>query len=144
MPGRVLLFGGGVKRGYLHGRTAEERPCKTVEKRVVIEDLHASIYRALGISPKLAYEIEKRPFYVTGRPGQAHRRAVRLSIHQGSAPGPSAGQGPRQHFDGNDHRSVRLRGGHPARAPADSARGGRAPHFQLHGLRLRGGCYGYW
>jgi hypothetical protein len=63
--GSVLLFGGGMKRGYLHGKTAEERPCKTVEKRVVIEDLHASIYRAVGISPKLSYEIEKRPFYIT-------------------------------------------------------------------------------
>jgi hypothetical protein len=63
--GSVLLFGGGVKRGYLHGRTADERPCKTLEKRVVIEDLHASIYHALGIPPKLAYEIERRPFYVT-------------------------------------------------------------------------------
>jgi len=63
--GCVLLFGGGVKRGYLHGLTADERPCKTIEKRVVIEDLHASIYHALGISPKLAYEIEQRPFYVT-------------------------------------------------------------------------------
>jgi len=63
--GCVLMFGGGMKRGYLHGRTADERPCKTLEKRVVIEDLHASIYRAVGISPKLSYEIEKRPFYVT-------------------------------------------------------------------------------
>lgn len=63
--GSVVMFGGGVKRGYLHGRTAEEHPCKTIEKRVVIEDLHASIYRALGISPRLSYEIEKRPFYVT-------------------------------------------------------------------------------
>jgi uncharacterized protein DUF1501 len=63
--GCVLMFGGGVKRAYLHGITAEERPCKTLEKRVVIEDLHASIFHALGISPKLAYEIEKRPFYVT-------------------------------------------------------------------------------
>ncbi len=63
--GSVLMFGGGMKRGYLHGKTADERPCKTLEKRVVIEDLHASIYRAMGISPKLSYEIEKRPFYVT-------------------------------------------------------------------------------
>jgi hypothetical protein len=63
--GCVLLFGGGVKRGYLHGRTADERPVKTIEKRVVIEDLHASIYHALGISPKLSYEVERRPFYVT-------------------------------------------------------------------------------
>jgi hypothetical protein len=70
--GSVLLFGGGVKRGHLHGVTAEERPCKTIQDRVVIEDLHASIYRAVGISPRLSYEIEKRPFYVTrdgvGRP----------------------------------------------------------------------------
>jgi hypothetical protein len=63
--GSVLLFGGGTKRGYLHGITADERPCKTIEKRVVIEDLHASLYRAVGISPRLSYEIEKRPFYVT-------------------------------------------------------------------------------
>jgi hypothetical protein len=70
--GCVLLFGGGMKRGFLYGKTADERPCKTIENRVVIEDLHATIYRALGISPKLAYEIERRPFYVTrdgvGRP----------------------------------------------------------------------------
>jgi hypothetical protein len=63
--GSVLLFGGGIKRGHLHGLTADERPCKTIKDRVVIEDLHATIYRALGISPKLSYEIEKRPFYVT-------------------------------------------------------------------------------
>lgn len=63
--GCVLLFGGGMRRGYLHGLTAEERPCKTLRDRVIIEDLHASIFHALGISPKLAYEIEKRPFYVT-------------------------------------------------------------------------------
>ena len=63
--GSVLLFGGGIKKGYLHGVTAEERPCKTLSGRVVIEDLHASIYRTLGISPKLSYEVEKRPFYVT-------------------------------------------------------------------------------
>ncbi|MEI6781925.1 MAG: DUF1501 domain-containing protein, partial [Verrucomicrobiota bacterium] len=63
--GSVLMCGGGLKRGYLHGKTADDRPCKTIEKRVIIEDLHASIYRALGISPKLSYETEKRPFYVT-------------------------------------------------------------------------------
>src|SRR5207237_5892572 len=32
--GCVLLFGGGIKKGHLHGVTAEERPCKTIEKRV--------------------------------------------------------------------------------------------------------------
>ncbi len=63
--GSVLFFGGGVRKGMLYGKTADERPCKTIENPVVIEDLHATIYHALGISPKLAYEIEKRPFYVT-------------------------------------------------------------------------------
>ena len=63
--GCVLLFGGGTRKGHVHGLTAEERPCKTIKDRVIIEDLHASLYHALGISPKLAYEIEKRPFYVT-------------------------------------------------------------------------------
>jgi hypothetical protein len=63
--GCVLMFGGGVKKGYLHGATADERPCKTIRDRVVIEDLHASIYRTVGISPRLAYDIESRPFYTT-------------------------------------------------------------------------------
>ena len=63
--GSVLMFGGGMKRGHLHGVTAPERPFKTIQDRVGIEDLHATLYTALGISPKLAYEIEKRPFYVT-------------------------------------------------------------------------------
>ena len=63
--GAVLLFGGGIKRGYLHGLTADERPCMTLRDRVEIENLHASLYTAMGISPQLAYEIERRPFYVT-------------------------------------------------------------------------------
>jgi hypothetical protein len=63
--GVVLLFGGGMKRGHLHGITADERPCRTLKDPVKIEDLHATIFQALGISPRLAYEIEQRPFYVT-------------------------------------------------------------------------------
>ena len=39
---------------------------------VSITDLHATIFTAMGISPKSVYEIEKRPFYATedgkGRP----------------------------------------------------------------------------
>lgn len=63
--GSVLLFGGGIRRGHLHGETADERPCSTVRDRVVIEDLHATLFRAVGIPADLAYEVEKRPFYVT-------------------------------------------------------------------------------
>lgn len=71
--GSVMLYGGGMKRGHVHGVTADERPCKTIKDRVIIEDLHATIYRALGIPATLSYEIEKRPFYVT-RDG--HGKAV--------------------------------------------------------------------
>jgi hypothetical protein len=61
----VLMFGGGAPKGRLYGRTADERPCSIVENPVTIEDLHATIYSALGIAPDTAYEVEKRPFYVT-------------------------------------------------------------------------------
>jgi arylsulfatase A-like enzyme len=61
----VLMFGGGSPRGKLYGRTADERPCVITENPVSIEDLHATIYAALGIAPDTFYEVEKRPFYVT-------------------------------------------------------------------------------
>lgn len=63
--GSVLLFGGGVKQGHVHGVTADERPCKTLVDPVTITDLHASIYRAMGIRADHHYDIERRPFYVT-------------------------------------------------------------------------------
>ena len=61
----VLMFGGGTPKGMLYGKTADERPCSIVENPVTIEDLHATIYTALGIPPDTAYDVEKRPFYVT-------------------------------------------------------------------------------
>jgi hypothetical protein len=63
--GSVLMFGGGMKRGYVHGVTADERPCRTIKDPVSITDLHATIFRAIGIPATHHYEIEKRPFYVT-------------------------------------------------------------------------------
>ena len=63
--GCVLLFGGGMRRGFVYGQTADERPCKIIKDPVIIDDLHASIYRAVGIAPRLAYDVEQRPFYVT-------------------------------------------------------------------------------
>jgi hypothetical protein len=63
--GSVLLIGGGMKKGFLYGETANERPCSVVKNPVKIEDLHATIYHALGIPADLAYEVEKRPFHVT-------------------------------------------------------------------------------
>ena len=46
-------------------RDKHEHPCTTIDKPVVIEDLHATLYHAMGISPQVAYEVERRPFYVT-------------------------------------------------------------------------------
>jgi len=63
--GSILLFGGGAKKGFLYGKTADERPCRTIENPVTIEDLHATIYHAMGIPADLAYVVEKRPVYVT-------------------------------------------------------------------------------
>ena len=63
--GSVLLFGGGMKRGFLYGETAPERPLLTTRNPVTIPDLHATILTALGISPRTAFEVEKRPFYAT-------------------------------------------------------------------------------
>ena len=61
----IAMFGGGVKKGFTYGKTADERPLMAVENPVSIEDLHATIYTAMGINPKTAYEVEKRPFYAT-------------------------------------------------------------------------------
>ncbi len=61
----VLMFGGGMQKGLLYGATAEERPCVAITNPVSITDLHATIFTAMGISPKTGYDVERRPFYVT-------------------------------------------------------------------------------
>ncbi len=61
----VLMFGGGVPRGYLHGETAVERPCLVTRDPVSLPDLHATVYHLMGIHPKTAFDIERRPFYAT-------------------------------------------------------------------------------
>jgi arylsulfatase A-like enzyme len=61
----VLVFGGGFKKGFVYGETADERPCKIVKNPISIEDLHATLYWALGVPPNHGYVVEKRPFYVT-------------------------------------------------------------------------------
>lgn len=61
----VLMFGGGVKKGHLHGATADERPLVAIKDPVSIPDLHATIFTAMGISPKTVYDVEQRPFYAT-------------------------------------------------------------------------------
>ena len=42
-----------------------ERPCTTIENPVPLENLHATMYQALGIAPTQFFVTEKRPVYVT-------------------------------------------------------------------------------
>ncbi|MCH8828250.1 MAG: DUF1501 domain-containing protein [Planctomycetes bacterium] len=73
--GPVLLFGGGVKKGFLYGKTSLDPPCTTIENPVSITDLHATIFQQMGIAADYHAEIEQRPFYVTedgkGKPVKA-------------------------------------------------------------------------
>jgi len=74
----ALIFGGGFQRGMVYGKTAEERPCSIVEGEIGIEDLHATLYHAMGIAPDDGITIEQRPFYVTkdGK-GRARKQLLR-------------------------------------------------------------------
>lgn len=63
--GSILMFGGGIKKGFVYGKTADERPCKAIENPIKIDQVHQTIYHALGIPEDTQYEIEKRPFYTT-------------------------------------------------------------------------------
>lgn len=69
----VVMFGGGVKKGFVYGQTADERPLVAVKDPVTVMDMHATVMTAMGISPKTEYSIEGRPFYVTE---DGHGRAV--------------------------------------------------------------------
>jgi hypothetical protein len=61
----VVMFGGGMKRGFLYGETAPERPHVVTRNPVPIRDLHATILTAMGVSPRTSFDIERRPFYAT-------------------------------------------------------------------------------
>ena len=61
----VVMFGGGMKRGFVYGKTADQRPLIAIENPVSIPDLHATILTAMGVSPQAGLDIEGRPFYVT-------------------------------------------------------------------------------
>jgi hypothetical protein len=61
----VVMWGGGVRAGQLYGASSPQRPFVAVEDPVSVTDLHATIFRAMGISPQTAFEVEQRPFYAT-------------------------------------------------------------------------------
>jgi len=61
----LLFFGGSFKPGLVYGRTADRHPMIPIENPVGLTDVHATIYRALGIPPDAAFITEGRPFHVT-------------------------------------------------------------------------------
>lgn len=61
----VVMFGGGMKRGFVYGETADERPLVAIKNPVTVRDLHATIMSAMGIPPDTQFQVEGRPFYVT-------------------------------------------------------------------------------
>jgi len=62
---QMLFFGGGFKGGYVHGKTSDRHPMLPIENPVGLTDVHATIYKALGIPADHSYVTEGRPFYVT-------------------------------------------------------------------------------
>ena len=61
----VVLFGGGMKKGFLYGESAPERPCLAIKNPISVGDLHATLFTAMGVSPRTAFDVERRPFYAT-------------------------------------------------------------------------------
>ncbi len=61
----MLFFGGGFKKGFVYGKTAERHPMEPVENPVPLIDAYATIFRALGFAADTNYVTEGRPFYVT-------------------------------------------------------------------------------
>ena len=60
------LAGGGMKAGYVHGKTSETG-AKAVEGKVHFRDLHATILHALGLSHEsLTFDHEGRTHQLTG------------------------------------------------------------------------------
>jgi hypothetical protein len=61
----MLFIGGGFKKGLAYGKTADSHPMIPVENPVNLVDVHATVYKALGMSADVNYVTEGRPFYVT-------------------------------------------------------------------------------
>lgn len=62
----TLLAGGGVKKGYVHGKS-DERAKYPIDKPVKPEDLAATIYYLMGINPSTEiYDRNDRPLIIGG------------------------------------------------------------------------------
>lgn len=65
----AMLAGGGVKGGYVHGKT-DEKAANVIEDQVDAGDLNATIAHAMGLQhDKVFYSPSKRPFKMGGKEG---------------------------------------------------------------------------
>ncbi len=70
------LAGGGVKSGYVHGKT-DETGNRAVEGKVHFRDLHATLLHLLGLEhDQLTYEYGGRTFRLTGTEGAQVVRSI--------------------------------------------------------------------
>ena len=61
----VVLAGGGVRGGYVHGAT-DEFGYRAIENRVHVHDLHATVLHLLGLDhTRLTYRYAGRDFRLT-------------------------------------------------------------------------------
>jgi uncharacterized protein (DUF1501 family) len=61
----MLMFGGGFKGGFAYGKTADRHPMIPVENPVELPDVHATIYKAMGIPADTSYAMGSQRVYVT-------------------------------------------------------------------------------
>ena len=71
-----------MKRGFLYGETAPERPLLTTKDPITIPDLHATIFTAMGISP--ADRLRRRETPVLRHPGRQGPARESVCSREGS------------------------------------------------------------
>jgi arylsulfatase A-like enzyme len=72
----MLLAGGGVKRGYVHGAT-DELGFNVVRDPVHVHDLHATVLHLLGFDhTKLTFRFQGRDYRLTDVHGQVVRELI--------------------------------------------------------------------
>src|SRR5262249_47119454 len=60
----VVLAGGGIKGGQVHGKTDADG-ATVIEGKVNEGDLFATIYKAMGINPRVKHFVGTRPVWAT-------------------------------------------------------------------------------
>jgi hypothetical protein len=132
----MLFFGGGFKKGFAYGKTADHHPMIRDRERRNLSDVHATIYKALGIPADTNYVTEGRPFYVTNNgKGKAIEGAAGLTLLATSPSG--RGDKTKMHYGKTSFfSSSRSRLPHSPRPSASPTRSNH-PRDALRGVSFR-------